>query len=115
MTNDEALDEMVVTFSSSTFVIRASSFLDVQIANIEGVVLDILPPRFDDIAHQLREHLVRFDRIVVIQVNLEQLALFRIHRGVEKLFRVHFTQAFESLDLDATPSDFDNFLVNFRN
>jgi hypothetical protein len=51
MTNDEALDEMVVTVSFSTFVIRASSFLDIQVANIQRVVLDVLPARLDDVAH----------------------------------------------------------------
>ena len=61
-----------------------------------------------------REHLVGFDRVVVVQVDLEQLALVRVHRGLEQLLRVHFAQAFEALDLHAAPADLDDLLQDFR-
>jgi ATP-dependent Clp protease ATP-binding subunit ClpB len=48
-----------------------------------------LTSRLDHVAHQAREHLIRFDRIVVVQIDLEEFAFVRIHRGVEQLFRVY--------------------------
>ncbi len=106
MTNDETPDD---TITNPTFVIRASSFLlNIEVADIQRVVLDELPARLDHVAHQDGEHLVGFDRVVVVQVDLEQFALLRIHRGVEQLLGVHFAQAFEALDLHAAPSDLDD-------
>ena len=62
--------------------IRTKSSSHVQIADVERVVFDELPARLDDVAHQDGEHLVGFDGVVVVQIDLEQLALLRIHRGL---------------------------------
>ena len=83
--------------------------------DVERVVLDELAARLDDVAHQDREHLVGFDGVVVVQIDLQQLALLRVHRGLEKLLRVHFAEAFEALDLHAAPADLDDLLVNLGN
>src|SRR5437773_2725631 len=82
----------------SSLGIRNSSFLNIQIPDIKRIVLDILASRLDHVAHQLGEHLIRLDRILVVQVDLQQFALFRVHRGVEKFLRIHFAKAFETLD-----------------
>ena len=87
---------------------------DIQVADVERVVLDVLPARLNHVAHQAGEHLVGFDRVVIVQVNLEQLAFVRIHRGVEQLLRVHFAEAFEALDLHAATTDLDDLLQDLR-
>jgi hypothetical protein len=47
-----------------------------------------------------------------LKINLKQLALIRVHRGVEQLFRVHFAQAFEAFDLHTAAADLDDLLVD---
>ena len=92
-----------------------SAILHIEIPHIERVVLDELSARFDHIAHQDREHLVGIDRVIVIQIYLEQFALLRIHRRLEQLLRVHFAETFEALDLHAAATDLQNLMQNFGN
>src|SRR5207248_6002548 len=78
---------------------RPSRNLDIQIADVERVVLDKLPARFDHVAHQNSEHFVGIDSVILVQVHLQKLALLRIHRGLEQLFGIHFAQAFKTVVL----------------
>ncbi len=58
--------------------------------------LDKSPSGLHGIAHQDRKDLVGLDG--VIQRDLEHGPRFGIHRGVPKLFRVHFPQTFVALN-----------------
>ena len=58
---------------------------------------------------------VGFDGIIVVEIDLQQLALFGVHRGFEKLLRVHFAQTFEALDLHALLPDLENLRKDLRN
>jgi hypothetical protein len=70
--------------------------------------LNELPPGFHVVAHEDGEDAVGFGRI--FEHDLEQFALFGIHRGFEKLFRVHLAESFVSLDGDAFAADFADAL-----
>ena len=48
------------------------------------------------------------DGIVLVEIDLHELALVGVHRGLEKLLWVHFAQAFEALDLHALFADLEN-------
>src|SRR5262245_21376837 len=61
----------------------------IEIANIEGVVLDELAARFDLIAHQCREHLVGL--CMVLRADLQKRAILRIHRGRPERVGIHLT------------------------
>ena len=114
MTNDETLNEMIAN-SLSTFVIGSFSFLHIEITNIQRVILDKLSAGLDDVSHQDGEHLVGIDCVVVVQIDFQEFAFFRIHRRAEELLRVHFAQTFEAFDLHTAPADLDDFLMNLRN
>ena len=63
---------------------------------------------------RIGEHLVGFDRVIVVQIDLQQFALLRIHRGVEQLLGVHFAETFETLDLHSASADLHDLLQDFR-
>jgi hypothetical protein len=88
--------------------------LDVEVAHVEGVVLDEPLAGLDDVAHKDVEHLVRFDGVVLVEADAEELADFGVHGGFEELLGVHFTESFEALDLDAASGDFENLAEDFR-
>src|SRR5260370_41431086 len=70
--------------------------LDIQVHDFESVFLDELAARFDVFSHQRSKDVFGGDG--VFQFHLEERAGVRVHRGVPKLFGVHFTQALESRD-----------------
>src|SRR5947208_15066621 len=55
-----------------------SGTLHIEVSHVQRVVFDELPAWLDYIAHQNREHLVGIDRVVVVQIDFEQLALLWI-------------------------------------
>jgi hypothetical protein len=61
--------------------------LNVQVANIQGVLLDELSARFDLIPHQDTEQLVSADRI--FDAYLEQRPPIRVHRRFPQLVGIH--------------------------
>src|SRR4029077_13313513 len=89
--------------------------LHVEIAHIQRVVFDELPAWFDDVSHQNREHFIGIDGVVVVQVHLQEFAFLRIHRGLEQLLGVHFTETFETLDLHPAAANLQNLLQDFGN
>ena len=70
--------------------------LNVQILHFQRVALNEGSSRFDLISHKDRKNLVCLDHI--LDCNLEKGSLFRVHRGLPELFRVHFAQTFVPLD-----------------
>ena len=84
------------TFSFVRFI---SCVLRINISRFQSILLDEIAAWFDDIAHQSRENIVGFDGVV--NFDLQQRADFRIESGFPKLFRVHLTETFISLDLQA--------------
>ena len=114
MTNDETRNNVTAAFLRHlSFELRHS--LDIQVAHVQRVVFDELPARLNHVAHQSGKHLIGIDSVVIVQIDLQQLALLRIHRGLEQFFRVHFAETFEPLDLHAAPADLQNLLKNLRN
>src|SRR5438067_6401281 len=88
---------------SVTRVIRESRIpnhdpSDVQVLYIQRVVLDELAARLHLIAHQRREHQVRFG--VILGAHLQQRARFRIHRRRPELIGIHFAEALVAVDRD---------------
>ena len=63
----------------TTFV---NSFLNIQVPNVQRIVLNELPARFNFLAHEAREHFFRFNR--VCQIDAQELALGGIHRGFKQ-------------------------------
>ena len=55
--------------------------------------------RGDFVAHEEGEQRVGF--VGVSDVDLQEAALFRVHRGFKELLRVHFTETFVALDAEA--------------
>ena len=49
-----------------------SAFLNVEVPDVQRVVFDELAARLDDVAHQAGEHLIGFDGIIVVQIDLQQ-------------------------------------------
>jgi hypothetical protein len=88
--------------------------LDVKIAHVERVILDVLTARFDGVAHEDGEHLVGFDGVVLVHLHAEELAGGGIHRRVEELLGVHFTETLESLDLHAPLPDLHDLGKDLR-
>ena len=64
---------------------------------------DEKPPRFDAVAHERVENLIRLDH--VIQFHLQEAPRLGIHRGFPELLRIHFAQAFVALDVGAFASE----------
>src|SRR5260370_97391 len=74
----------------------APQLSNIQIPYIQRVVFDELAPRFDGVSHQDRKNVVGFYGI--IDPDLEQGALLRVHGGFPELLRIHFTQALVALN-----------------
>src|SRR4051794_41028290 len=75
---------------------RTRWLLNIQEPNVLGITGDEGAPCLDVLAHQHAEQFV--SRRSIIQGDLEQHPLLRVHRGVPQLLRVHLTQALEPLD-----------------
>src|ERR1700746_1356742 len=89
-----------VTFSqsfNSTVEIAAghAALSDVQEPDILGVAGDERTARLDVLTHQHAEQLVGLGR--VIERDLEQGPLRRVHRGLPQFLGVHLAQALEAL------------------
>src|SRR5947207_1074039 len=87
------------TRSAIQSILVARNWLDIQVFDIEGVVLDELPAWFDLITHQGGEHQVGFG--VVFGADLEQRPDLRVHRGGPQLLRIHLAESFVAVDRDA--------------
>src|SRR5579871_5216842 len=68
---------------------------DVQEPDVLGVAGDERAARLDVLAHQHAEQLVGLGRVV--ERDLEQEPLRRVHRGLPQLLGVHLAQALEAL------------------
>src|SRR5687767_15101164 len=88
---------------------RASS--DVEVRDAQRVLLDELAARFDDVAHQRREDLVRGDR--VLDADLQQPARFGVDRRLPQLLGIHLAEALEALDRAALLRLLDQPRVRF--
>ena len=80
--------------------------LDIEVFCREGVFFNKLAPGFYLIAHKNGKDVVCLYGI--FDANLEKDSGLRIHRGFPKLFRIHFTEAFVSLNILT-------FLTTFHN
>jgi hypothetical protein len=83
-----------------------SPFLHIEVPDVQRVIFNILPTRLNGVPHQSCEHLIGFDRIIVVQIDFQKFSLLRIHRGFEQFLGVHFAETFEASDLDAAPANF---------
>ena len=83
--------------------IAARSPSHVQVAHVQGVVFNEPLARLDFLAHQASEHLLSLNGVG--EVDAQQLALGRVHCGLEEFLGVHFSQTLESRNLDATLAD----------
>src|SRR5664280_1551137 len=81
---------------SKSVMISSSLSLDVEVHDLEGVLLDEGPPRFDGVAHQHGEQLVGLGR--VLDPDLEEAAALRVHRRGPELLGVHLAEALVALD-----------------
>src|SRR5580698_6267294 len=72
---------------------------DVQVADVQGVVLDELAAGRDIVPHQQGEEGVGLGGVV--DRDLEEAALLGVHGGLEELLRVHFPEALVALDGEA--------------
>src|SRR3954453_8970443 len=70
--------------------------LNVEEPDVLGVAGDERAPGLDVLAHQHAEQFVR--RRSIIQGDLEQHPLLRVHRGVPQLLCVHLAEALEPLN-----------------
>src|SRR3954451_11688032 len=70
---------------------------DVQEAHVFGVALDETAARFDVLAHQYAEQLVRGGGVV--ECHLLERAGRRVHRGLPQLRVVHLAQTLEPLNV----------------
>ena len=75
------------------------------------MLFDEFASRLDLVAHEDGEEAVRFDSIG--ELDLQHDALFRIHRGIPELFRIHFAQPFVALDRTAIAADLIEELILF--
>src|SRR6185295_3277694 len=72
---------------------------DVKVGDRQGVALDELTARLDDIAHQPREDLVGLAEIA--DLHLQQRARLLVERRLPELLGIHFAQTFVALHADA--------------
>ena len=80
--------------------------LHVEVFDFQGVLLDELAARFDVVAHEdFKQFRSAFG---VVHGNLKQGSLRRVERRFSQLFGVHFSQPFESGNLQAAFSDLTN-------
>src|SRR5215467_3729638 len=80
--------------SNSATEFAADKPLDVD-ARCQGIVLDELPARLNQIAHQLVEEHVGF--IDLLDAHLQQRACIGVEGRFPQLLWVHFAQAFVAL------------------
>ena len=73
--------------------------LDVEVAGIEGVLLDEFSARFHLIAHQQPEHFVGGPSVG--EVDFQQGSIGWIERRFAQLLGIHFAEPFEPRDLEA--------------
>ena len=88
--------------------------LDIQVADVQGVVFDEDPTRLNHVSHEDVEHATGLQGVVVVEFHLEEAAALGIHRGLVEFLGVHFTKTLESLDLDAAAADFLHDLEDAR-
>ena len=72
---------------------------DVEELDVEGVVLDELAAGRDFVAHEKREERVGLGGVG--DVHLEEAAVLGVHRRLEELFWIHFTETLVALDVEA--------------
>src|SRR3954462_3510279 len=84
----------------------AVRFLDVEIGDAEGVVLDELAARFDDVTRQARENLV--GDVGLGDLDAEQRTVGGVERRLPQLLGVHFAQALVALDREALAAGREN-------
>src|SRR5690349_23726578 len=98
--NDRCISTSMPTGSTrscaGTSTTERQPLSDVQETNVLGVAHDEAAPRLDVLAHEHAEQLVRGSRVV--ERDLEQDALGRVHGGVPQLPGVHLAEALEALD-----------------
>src|SRR5438045_6619747 len=97
----------------SSFELRHSLYI--QVSHVQGVVFDELTAWLDHVAHQNSKHFVGIDSVVVVQIDLQQLALSRVHCGFEQLLGIHFAEPFEALDLHPATTDHQNSVQDLGN
>src|SRR5262249_4398664 len=71
---------------------------DVEVAHVERVFLDELPPWLHLVAHEGGEDLVGLVR--VLDLHLQQRARLGVHRRLPELRRVHLAETLVALDLE---------------
>src|ERR1051326_5917155 len=86
--------------------------LYIEISDIQGIVLDELPARFDFFSHQLGKHFLRLNGVGY--VDAQQLAASGVHRSFKKFLGIHLAQTFKAFDLQAAPADFLDAGKDFR-
>src|SRR4029077_12817762 len=74
------------------------SMSDVEVAHVQRILLDELPPRLDLVTHQGGEDLVGL--VGILDLHLEERARRGLHRGLPELGRVHLAEALVALDLE---------------
>src|SRR5262250_3139071 len=74
-------------------------FLNVEIRDAQGVVLNELASRFDDVAHQAGEDLVGDVRLR--NLDSKERPIRRIQRRLPQLLCIHLTKAFVALNRQA--------------
>ena len=63
----------------------------VEVSYVQRVVFDERSAWLHHVTHQDRKHLVSLDRVILIELDLEQFPSSGIHRGREELLGVHFS------------------------
>src|SRR6478752_7107416 len=71
---------------------------NVEIGHAQGIVLDELAARFDDVAHELHEQVVRIRH--VLDLYLQKRAHVTVESRFPELLRGHFAKAFIALQLE---------------
>ena len=86
-------------------------FLNVEIDHFQRVVLDEIAARFDDIAHQGREHVLGL--IAVFDPYLQQRPYIGIERRLPELFGIHFPQPLVTLNTDTLAAKREHSIEQF--
>src|SRR4051794_8219101 len=96
----------------SPIAVAAEWFLDVEIGDAEGIVLDELAARFDDVAHEAGEDLVGDVRLC--DLDPQQRPVAWIKRRFPQLLGVHFAEALVALDRQALAAGGEHRLQQLR-
>src|SRR5256885_8595958 len=91
--------ERFISSSMLTGCWLAATISDIEVLDVEGVVFDELPARFDLITHERGEHQVCFG--VIFGTHLQQGADGWIHRRFPELLWVHLAETLVAVDRDA--------------